>query len=105
MQKVLDKYTPQGFAILSINVVTEEDEFVLPFMKGNGYGFLPLKSDWEWAKKTYHVGGTPTNFLIDAQGRIVFRPRVHDAESQRTLELEIESLLAHASHSSRVLGN
>lgn len=94
---MVDKYASRGFAILSINVVPEEEEFVLPFMKGNDYGFLPLKSNWDWAKKTYNVIEAPTNFLIDAQGRIIFRPQVHDAESQRTLELEIESLLTHAS--------
>jgi hypothetical protein len=44
--------------------------------------------------ETYGVRGTPTNFLIDAQGRIVFKPRVDDDGAGRILELEIEALLA-----------
>ena len=66
---------------------------VLPFLKNNSYGFIPLKGDRDWAKKAYNVVGTPTNFLLDAQGRVIFKPRVYDAETERTLELEIEALL------------
>jgi hypothetical protein len=78
-------------------VLPEEDQFVLPFLQGNGYGFVGLKGGKDVAQKTYKVFGSPTNLLLDEQGRIIFRPRVHDAESQMSLELEIESLLAHAS--------
>jgi tetratricopeptide (TPR) repeat protein len=94
MQKVLDKYASRGFAVLSINIIPEEDELVVPLMKGNGYGFLLLKSDYAWATKTYKVRGTPTNFLIDTQGRVMFRPFIYDPVTGKKFERQVEALLS-----------
>jgi thiol-disulfide isomerase/thioredoxin len=94
LQKALDKYGPQGFVILAINVEPPEDEMVLPYLKQNRYGFFPLKSNWEWARENYAVRGAPTNFLIDREGRVVFKPGViRGAAAHRTFELQIEALL------------
>jgi hypothetical protein len=65
-------------------------------MKGNGYGFVPLKADEKWAEQTYQVRGTPQNFLIDAQGRVIFKPDVRSTEALQTLVHEIEALLLAA---------
>ncbi len=90
---MLAKYRAQGFEVLSPNVEPGQDSLVVAFMNGNGYDFIPLRGG-KALMETYGVRGTPTNFLIDARGRIVFKPRVHDAETERMLELEIEALLA-----------
>ena len=42
------------------------------------------------------VQGTPSTALIDAQGRIVFRPEVHDTASRIVLEHQVEALLGRA---------
>jgi hypothetical protein len=39
------------------------------------------------------VQGTPAAALIDAHGRIMFRPEVHDVASRTVLEREVEALL------------
>lgn len=94
LQKALDKYGSRGFVILAINVEPPEDDMVLPFLKSNRYGFIPLKSNWDWAEKNYGVRGAPTNFLIDREGRVVFKLGViRSAEAHRTFELQIEALL------------
>lgn len=63
-------------------------------MKGNDYPFVPLKGSNEWAKENYSVRGTPANFLLDAEGKIVFRPNPRSVEGQKKLEMEIAGLLA-----------
>jgi thiol-disulfide isomerase/thioredoxin len=93
LQKVLDKYKDRGLQVLALNVYPEQDEFVVPFMKSNGYGFRPLRTTADWAKQNYQVVGEPTNFLIDQEGRVVFKPRLYDQKTQRSLELAIEELL------------
>jgi hypothetical protein len=60
-------------------------------------GFMPLESDWGWAEKHYQVQGTPATALIDQQGRIMFRPEVHDDASRVVLEREVEALLGRSS--------
>jgi hypothetical protein len=58
-----------------------------------GITFTPLESDWPWAEQTYGVQGTPEALLLDQQGRIMFKPVVHDAETQAILERQVEALL------------
>jgi thiol-disulfide isomerase/thioredoxin/Tfp pilus assembly protein PilF len=103
IQAVLDKYKDQGFEIAAVNVEPEQDDFVLPLLKGFKLGFIPLKDkdkDSDKISDAYHVRGEPTNFLIGADGRIYFGPMnpIVNAEGQRTLELEVGALL-QARHS------
>lgn len=62
-------------------------------MTALGVRFVPLESDWDWAEKAYGVQGTPETALIDADGRIVFRPQVHDDASRIVFERQVEALL------------
>jgi thiol-disulfide isomerase/thioredoxin len=95
IQAVLDKYKDQGFDIVAVNVEPEEDDFVLPLLKGFKLGFIPLKGSDEWASSAYEVRGEPTNFLIGADGRLYFGPLrpISSPEAERTLELQVEALL------------
>jgi hypothetical protein len=69
----------------------------MPYMTNNHFTFRPLKTDTDWAEKTYNARGFPTNALVDAQGRVIFKPGVVRGEQeQRTLELQVETLLKHA---------
>ncbi len=90
---MLDKYQGQGFTVLAVNVEPGQRQMVLPVMKGLGVDFVPLNSDWTLAEKNYGVVGTPDTALVDQQGRIMFKPHVHDAETRAVLEREVEALL------------
>ena len=79
-----------------INVEPNQREQVLPLIAAMRVGFVPLESDWTWADKNYQVQGTPATALIDRQGRIMFRPEVHDDASRIVLEREVEALLGRA---------
>jgi thiol-disulfide isomerase/thioredoxin/Tfp pilus assembly protein PilF len=94
LQRVLDKYKDRGFVILSLNVLPEEKDFVMPYLTKNRFTFRPLETTTEWAEKTYGARGFPTNLLVDGDGRIVFKPGIiRSPREQRTFELQIESLL------------
>ncbi|MCY3606066.1 MAG: redoxin domain-containing protein [Gammaproteobacteria bacterium] len=97
LQKVLEKYGPEGFEILALNVHPEEDEFVLPYANGNGFDFIQLRSDMEFAQSEFQARGMPTNFLLDIEGRKVLRLPPIAGTQVRTLELQIESLLPEKS--------
>ena len=97
LQKVLEKYGPEGFEILALNVHPEEDEFVLPYATGNRFDFIQLRSDMEFAQSEFQARGMPTNFLLDIEGRKVLRLPPIAGTQVRTLELQIESLLPEKS--------
>ena len=86
-------YQDRGFAVLAINVEPDQRGLVVPVMKALGVGFVPLQSEWTWAEELYGVKSTPETALIDQQGRIMFRPHVHDAETRGVLAREVEALL------------
>ena len=95
LQRVLDKYKDRGFVILALNVLPEEADVAVPYLTRNAPGVRSLETTGEWADQAYGVRGIPSNFLLDRDGRIVFRPGViRSPRDQRTLELQIESLLS-----------
>lgn len=93
-QHVIDKFKGQPVAYVGINVAPSQDPYVLPFMKGTGYSFVPLRGNSDWAWKHYKVRGEPTNFLIDQNGQIIFSNFRIDGNNEQTLELMIKELLA-----------
>jgi hypothetical protein len=82
--------------VLAINLEPAQRESVLPLLAAMRVGFVPLESEWAWAEKQYDVDGTPSAALIDAEGRIVFKPVVHDTASRIVLERQVEALLDRA---------
>ena len=100
LQHVLEKYGPKGFEILALNVHPEEDQFVMPYATGNGFDFIQLRSDLEFAKTEFEARGMPTNFLLDVEGRKVLKLPPISGTRVRTLELQIESLLPEESTAS-----
>jgi thiol-disulfide isomerase/thioredoxin len=92
-QNVVKKFDKKELAYLGINVEPEQDEYVLPFMKGTKYSFTPLRGTGKWAEQVYHVRGEPTNFLIDKEGKIVYSDFMIHGENEHMLELMINSLL------------
>jgi thiol-disulfide isomerase/thioredoxin/Tfp pilus assembly protein PilF len=95
-QKVANQFQERPFAYVGINVEPTQDAYVLPFLRGTQYTFTPLRASWKFAQDAYQVSGTPTNFLIDGQGRIIFAGfAINDGAGERMLTLMIESMLAH----------
>ncbi|WP_165851992.1 TlpA disulfide reductase family protein [Mucilaginibacter terrenus] len=92
-QAVVNKFKNKNLVYLGINVTPEQDSYVLPFMKNSGFSFIPLRGNPEFAAKSYGVRGEPENFLIDKDGKIIFKNFSIDGSNQRTLELMISSLL------------
>lgn len=105
LQRVLNKYKDRGFTILSPNVLPDEDALVMPYLKNTGYMFRPLKTNTDWAEKTYGARGFPSNHLVDAQGRIVFKPGViRGPREEHKFELQVEALLERAASTSSSVG-
>ena len=90
---MLEKYESRGFSVVAINLEPAQRAVVVPLLAAMRIGFVPVESDWEWAEKQYQVDGTPFAALVDRQGRIMFKPSVHDEASQAVLEREVEALL------------
>ena len=93
---MLETLEGRGLAVLAINCEPAQRKSVLPLLEAMGITFVPVESDWTWAEQQYGVTGTPEARLIDQQGRIMFKPSVHDADTRIGLERQVEALLSRA---------
>ena len=99
-EAVMQRLHNKDVVYLGINVLRDQDEYVLPFMAKTQYSFLPLESTRD-AKNTtgketkdYGVRGEPANFVIDRKGRIMYRDfKINDAADEPVLKHMIESAL------------
>lgn len=93
-QDVVNKFQGEEFAYVGINIVEDQNEYVLPFMKHSGYTFIPLE-DVEGREKGNldNRNAAPVNFLIDQQGRIIYQKIRTNEHNEDLLEAMISSLL------------
>lgn len=92
-EAVINKFKKQNVVYVGINVLPRQGDYVNPLMKSGRYSFIPLRGSEEFAKNNFGVQGEPENFLIDKNGKIVFKNFRIDQSNHRTLELMISSLL------------
>ncbi len=93
-ENVVRKFKGKDLIYLGINIVPEQDEYVVPFMKSSGYSFTPIKDHKNWEKGPLdNRNAAPVNFLIDPDGNIIFSRFRTDGSNEETLELMIKSLL------------
>jgi len=92
-EAVINKYKKENVVYVGINVFPEQDPYVIPFLKNTKFSFIPLRGSSDFAEKNYGVQGEPENFLIDGEGKIIFRSFRIDNTNRRTLELMISSML------------
>ncbi|HEU4608671.1 MAG TPA: redoxin family protein [Chitinophagaceae bacterium] len=84
----------KDFVYLGINIVAEQDDYVLPFMKSSGYSFIPLRDNDQWEKGPLNNrNAAPVNFLIDEKGKIIFSNFRTDADTESTLQAMISSMI------------
>lgn len=74
--------------------VSNRPELAQEFVKRVGTTFPIVNDDQNMAKTVYNVAGTPTNLMIDQQGRIFFRSMGYGPGHEDMYAAEIEYLLA-----------
>jgi len=88
-----ERFKGKPFVIVTINTFPDEERQVAAWM--NPYGFTTLMApEKDWSKDQYNVAFNPTNFLLDTEGRIIFKSDLQTLETTEFAAHEIEMLLA-----------
>ncbi len=95
-ENVVRKFSKNDLAYLGINIISNQNDYVIPFLKTSGYSFIPLEDVKGRDKGNLdNRNAAPVNFLIDRQGRILFSNFRTDGDNEDELELMIKLLVAH----------
>jgi thiol-disulfide isomerase/thioredoxin len=93
-ENAIKKFKGKDFAYLGINIYSKQNDFVIPFVKGSGYSFIPLEDVKGRVKGNLdNREMAPMNFLIDKQGRVIFSEFTTDGNNEDELELMIKMLI------------
>jgi thioredoxin-related protein len=71
LQSIYKDYKDKGFEIIAINV-GDKPELIDKYVRENGWSF-PIVMGTEPVAAAYKVGPTPSNFLVDSNGKIVWQ--------------------------------
>lgn len=93
-ESALRKFKGKAVDYVGINIVSEQNDYVVPFMKGSGYTFTPLEDVEGRVKGNLdNRRAAPMNFLIDGEGRLIFNDFRIDESNEDKLEMMIDLLL------------
>jgi thiol-disulfide isomerase/thioredoxin len=93
-ENVVKKFKGQNLAYVGINIVSDQNDYVIPFMKSSGYSFTPLEDVKDRVKGNLdNRGAAPMNFMIDQDGQLIFSNFRTDGDNEDDLELMIKFLL------------
>lgn len=87
IEAVLEKARKQQkIAYIGVNIVHQQDDYVVPFVEKSNTTFIPLKDDPE-KRGNLTAEAAPSNYLIDKNGKIVFKDFLINGNNRDVLEL------------------
>jgi len=87
------KYSGKGVQVLVIDVTGRKDA-TQKVATEIAYKAPVLLDDKEFARKAYSILGTPTTYIVDPSGRMIFKHVGYGPGMEKVLEQEIDLLLA-----------
>ena len=94
VQKLYDRYKGQGFSMVWINVLPDEEKLIAPWRETHGYTVPVLLGSRSMAGD-YKLKMTPTHFLLDPKGGVISSHAGYTTGDEQALDREIQRALGH----------
>lgn len=92
LQQIYATHRSDDFELLAVET-TNRSELAKEFVKKYGATFPIATDDAKMSRERFELLGVPTTFLIDREGRIIFRHLGFSQGDEKMLEAEIRLLL------------
>src|SRR5262249_30261198 len=92
VQKMYEGYRGKGLSMVWINVVSDQNKQVTPWVTQHGYT-VPVLLGGEKMQGDYKLIETPTHFLLDAQGNVRWKHHGYSPGDEKELEKQIQDAL------------
>ena len=93
LEAINTKYQTRGARIVVVDV-TGRKELTQKVASDAAFTAPILLDETEFARKQYNVRATPTTYIVDPSGRMIFKHIGYGPGMEKMLEKEIELLLA-----------
>jgi len=94
LQKIYDRYKDRGLSAVWVNILPEEDGLIAGWQMAKNLTVpVLIGGSQESLQKDYHFDSTPLTYLLDENGRILFREEGYKAGDEKTIEAKIEAAL------------
>jgi peroxiredoxin len=94
LEALRDTFGTRGLAVLAVET-TNRPEHARRFVESRGFGVPVLLDDSNVARGTYRILGTPTTFIIDRAGRVVFQHVGFEPGQEAIYRRVVERLLPY----------
>jgi len=94
-QKLHDAYKDRGLSMVWINVVPQEDRLIPDWRAKNGFS-VPVLLGGRSAQNDYKLTMTPTHYLLDPEGKVLFKQAGFTHGDEKVLEQQIQRALTPA---------
>jgi cytochrome oxidase Cu insertion factor (SCO1/SenC/PrrC family) len=94
IQKIYDRYKDRGLSAVWINILPEETGLIAGWQMARNLTVpVLIGGTQESLQRDYSINSTPSTYLLDENGRVLFRADGYKAGDEKTLESRIEAAL------------
>ena len=97
IQKIYDKYKDKGLSAVWVNILPEEEGLIAGWQMAKNLTVpVLIGGTQESLQRDYHINSTPSTYLLDENGRVLFREDGYKPGDEKILEAKIEAALSGA---------
>ena len=94
IQKIYDKYKDKGLSAVWVNILPEEEGLIAGWQVAKNLTVpVLIGASQESLQRDYHIDSTPSTYLLDENGRVLFHEDGYKPGDEKTLEAKIEAAL------------
>lgn len=93
-QKLYEKYKDKGLSVVWINVLPEQNKLISGWMEKHNLTIpVLIGASQASLQRNYNLIATPTNYLLDAKGAVLYYHSGYKPGDEKTLEAKIAAAL------------
>ncbi len=94
IQKIYDKYKDRGLSAVWVNILPEEAGLIAGWQVAKNLTVpVLIGGSQESLQRDYRIDSTPLTYLLDENGRVLFREDGYKPGDEKTLQVKIEAAL------------
>ncbi len=97
IQKIYERYKDKGLSAVWVNILPEENNLIAGWQVAKNLNVpVLIGASQESLQRDYHIESTPSTYLLDENGRVVYFSEGYKAGDEKLIESKIQAVLSPA---------